>query len=88
MNMNLIANPPDSLVQTIGTKLKKDTGKVKMGLDAVCVVIACSVDLIAHKSLVSLGLATIATMLLVGPILTQCNRIFKNRILALSGLAE
>jgi uncharacterized membrane protein YczE len=88
MNMNLIANPPDSLVQTIGTKLKKDTGKVKMGLDAVCVAIACSVDLLAHKSLVSLGLATIATMLLVGPILTQCNRIFKSKILALAGLAE
>lgn len=88
MNMRVVANPPDSLVQVIGTKFKKDTGKVKMGLDAVCVAIACSVDLIAHGRLTSIGLSTIATMLLVGPILTQFNRIFKARILTMAGLAE
>jgi len=88
MNMRLVANPPDSLVQTIGNKINKDTGKVKMGLDAVCVVIACSVDLIAHGRLTSIGIATLATMLFVGPLLTQCNRIFKSRILTLAGLAK
>jgi len=88
MNMRLIANPPDSLVQVIATKIGKDTGKVKMGLDAVCVVIACSVDLIAHGRLTSIGLATLATMLFVGPILTRFNRIFKGKILALAGMTE
>ena len=88
MNMRLIANPPDSLVQAIGTKINKDTGKVKMGLDAVCVVISCGVDLMAHGRLTSIGLATLATMLFVGPTLTQFNRIFKSKILALAGLAE
>ncbi len=88
MNMRLVANPPDSLVQVIGAKINKDTGKVKMGLDAVCVVIACSVDLLAHGRLTSIGLATLATMLFVGPTLTQFNRIFKKKILTLAGMAE
>ena len=86
MNMRLIANPPDSLVQVIANKMHKDTGKIKMGLDVVCVAISCAVDFIAHGHLISLGLATVATMLFVGPLLTQCNRIFKKRILALAGL--
>jgi len=88
MNMRLVANPPDSLVQVIGTKINKDTGKVKMGLDAVCVAISCCVDFMAHGRLTSIGLATVATMLFVGPTLTQCNRIFKTKILTLAGLAE
>ena len=86
MNMRVVANPPDSLVQTIGMKTDKDTGKVKMMLDVVCVAIACSVDLIAHGRLTSIGIATLATMLFVGPILTQFNRIFRDKILALAGL--
>lgn len=88
MNMRLIANPPDSLVQVIAGKINKDTGRVKQGLDAVCVAISCAVDFIAHRRLISLGVATVATMLFVGPILTQFNRIFRKKILSLAGLSE
>lgn len=86
IHTRLIIAPPDGLVTTLAWKFDRSNGLFKNIMDTCCVVFACSVDLLAHGKLVSIGFGTLMSMLFVGRTIAVFDRFFKEKVLKASGL--
>ena len=88
LNMKVTAGPPDALAAAIGWRLKKGTGFGKNLLDSFCVLLALTVDLIAHGKLVSIGIGTVVSMICIGRVIAVFEHFCKDKLLRLSGMQQ
>lgn len=86
--MKFVPNPADGLAQAIGKAFGKDMGFGKNILDASCVAIACVIGLLFSKSIIGIGVGTLAAMLLVGRCVAVFDRLFRTKMKRAAGLAE
>lgn len=86
--MKLVPNPADGLAQAIGGAFGKDMGFGKNILDISCVVIACIIGLVFSRSIIGIGIGTLAAMLLVGRCVAVFDRLFRGKMKRAAGLAE
>ncbi|WP_295211806.1 DUF6198 family protein [Ruminococcus sp.] len=86
--MKLVPNPADGLAQAIGGAFGKDMGFGKNILDVSCVVIACIIGLVFSRSIIGIGIGTLAAMLLVGRCVAVFDRLFRTKMKRAAGLAE
>lgn len=66
VGMNLVQNPPDGTVKSISARYHKDFGKVKIGYDLTCVIIAVALGLIFLHRPAGIGIATLVSAIFVG----------------------
>ncbi len=70
IHMDLIQNPPDGFVRQLSVMTSKELGTVKIAYDVSCVVVSVMIGLIFLRKIYGLGIATIASALLVGRTVT------------------
>lgn len=73
---DLMLPAPDSLNKVISLYYHKKLGSVKMGMDAMYVSLAIIINLISTHSLSSIGVASVAAVLLTGRFINVFNRLF------------
>jgi uncharacterized membrane protein YczE len=86
--MQLVPNPADALYMSMARFFRKDPGLMKNALDLICLLCALTFDLTLSGGLVSVGLGTVAAMILTGRFVYLFNRLFRQRILRLAGLSD
>ncbi|MBR1815956.1 MAG: hypothetical protein IJ763_04575 [Lachnospiraceae bacterium] len=86
MNARLVPNPGDGIVQAISDRVKKSAGLCKNCLDISCVLLTCTIGLMATGSLVGVGIGTVAAMIGVGRVIAVYNHFFKDKTFKLMGL--
>ena len=86
--MQLIPNHADALYMSMSRCFRKDPGLMKNVLDLICLLCALTFDLTLSGGLVSVGLGTVAAMILTGRFVYLFNRLFRQRILRLAGLSD
>lgn len=77
---NIVPVAPDGLTQAISKKAKINFGKAKVYFDCVVVILSIMILLVNSKGLDGLGIGTILSAVLVGRIVEQINKYFKDRI--------
>lgn len=70
IHMQLVQNPPDGFVHLISQKLGCELGKVKISYDISCVLISIAFSLYFFREIRGFGIATIASALLVGKLVS------------------
>lgn len=80
VNMNLIQNPPDGFVKISAEVFKKEFGNVKIVYDICCVLISVAIGMIVLHKPFGMGIATLASALFVGRLVTIFNKILGNRL--------
>lgn len=77
---NIVPVAPDGLAQAISKKAKINFGKAKVYFDCVVVMLSIMILLGNSKGLDGLGIGTVLSAVLVGRIVEQVNKYFKDRI--------
>ena len=75
VRMDLVQNPPDGFVKLAAEIFKKEFGSVKVLYDVVCVIFTLSIGMVCLKQPYGMGIATIASALLVGRTVSLINKI-------------
>lgn len=87
VKMDIAAQPPEALAQTISLALGKDLGFGKNLVDFFCVALAALVDLLFGQGrLSSVGLGTVLAMILVGRVISVFDRLCTGPLRRLAGL--
>lgn len=83
---NVVVVPGEGVVRAIAQVTKIRVGTVKAAFDITLIVIAGVMSLICFHELRSVGVGTVISALLVGPIINVINRVFtfQHRIQALA----
>lgn len=68
MKVSVAMTAGEFFVKVIAQRLKRDFGYVKLGFDVTLVVIACVTSFIFSATITGVGLGTVVSALLVGPI--------------------
>lgn len=76
VSMNIVPNAPDGLVQAIAKRWNQSFGKVKLIFDGCCLCIAAIISWLMLHQIVGLGIGTVCSMALTGPLCTY----FKKRL--------
>lgn len=76
VSMNIVPNAPDGLVQAIAKRWNRSFGKVKLIFDGCCLCIAAIISWLMLHQIVGLGIGTVCSMALTGPLCTY----FKKRL--------
>lgn len=77
---NIVPVAPDGLAQAISKKAKINFGKAKVYFDCVVVMLSIMILVGNSKGLDGLGIGTVLSAVLVGRIVEQVNKYFKDRI--------
>lgn len=80
ISMDLVSDPHTGAVQAISRASKKNIGPVKIAYDCSCVVLALLMSILGLHHLTGFGIATIASALFVGRILTLLQNTIGKRI--------
>ncbi len=89
VKMDIVAQPPEALAQTISQVLGKDLGFGKNLVDLCCVALAAATDLLfGGGKLVSVGVGTVLAMILVGRVISVFDRFCIKPLRQLAGLEE
>lgn len=80
VNMNLVQNPPDGFVKISAEVSKKEFGNVKIIYDVCCVLISVGIGMIFLHQPFGMGIATLASALFVGRLVTILNKILGKRL--------
>lgn len=75
VRMDLVQNPPDGCVKAIAAVLSKEFGDIKIIYDIGCVLIAITIGMIFLRQLFGMGIATLASAIFVGKMVTILNKI-------------
>lgn len=75
VHMNLVQNPPDGFVKISAEVSKKEFGNVKIMYDVCCVLISVGIGMIFLHKPFGMGIATLASALFVGRLVTILNKI-------------
>lgn len=68
MKVSVAMTAGEFFVKVIAQRLKRDFGYVKLGFDVTLVAIACAMSFIFSATITGVGLGTVVSALLVGPI--------------------
>lgn len=88
MNMRLVPNPTDGAVQTLAEATGKTAGFTKNWFDILNVCISLALGLIFARSLLGIGLGTVAAALGVGRVISLFNRLCKKKMCRLAGVDQ
>lgn len=80
VNMNLVQNPPDGFVKISAEVFKKEFGNVKIIYDICCVLISIGIGMIVLHKPFGMGIATLASALFVGRLVTIFNKVLGTRL--------
>lgn len=86
VDMEFVPNPADGVPAVMATVMNKSMGFAKNIVDATCVLIALTFDLLFNGSIMSIGAGTVAAMLFNGRAVALFDKLFKNKIRTLAGL--
>lgn len=86
VNMNLIAVPPDAIVNTIARKANKSMGFTKNIFDIFCVICAVILSLLLSGEIMGIGIGTLVAMIGVGRVIAIFNRLWKPSMILKAGL--
>ena len=81
VHMNLVQNPPDGFVKISAEVSKKEFGNVKIMYDVCCVLISVGIGMIFLHKPFGMGIATLASALFVGRLVTILNKILGKRLI-------
>ena len=87
VQMKVVPNPADGLMLGISTRFHKDSGTAKNILDLLLVAAAFLIDILFGKIFTSVGIGTVAAMILVGRVIYVFNRLFLTKMKQAAGLA-
>lgn len=87
LNMRLVPNATDGVVQALAEATGKSTGFTKNWFDVLNVCVALVLGLIFTRSLLSIGLGTVVSALGIGRVIALFNRLFRERLCRLTGVA-
>ena len=87
VQMRVVPNPADGLMQAISVRFHKDSGTAKNILDLLLVAAAFLIDILFGKIFTSVGVGTVAAMILVGRVIYVFNRLFLTKMKQAAGLA-
>lgn len=68
MKVSVAMTAGEFFVKVIAQRLKREFGFVKLGFDVTLVVIACAMSFIFSATITGVGLGTVVSALLVGPV--------------------
>ena len=68
MKVNVAMTAGEFFVKTIAQRLSRPFGFVKLGFDVSLVLMACAMSFIFSSAITGVGLGTVVSALLVGPI--------------------
>ena len=77
ITMDLVASPPDALVNEMSITFRKDYGLCKNILDAVCVFLIIILCLSVTHKIVSIEIGTVSCMIINGRVMYLLNRVLK-----------
>ena len=80
VNMNLVQNPPDGFIKISAEVFKKEFGNVKIIYDICCVLISIGIGMIVLHKPFGMGIATLASALFVGRLVTIFNKVLGTRL--------
>lgn len=80
VNMDLVQNPPDGFVKISAEVSQKEFGNVKIIYDISCVLISIGIGMVVLHQPFGMGIATLASALFVGRLVTLFNKTFGNRL--------
>lgn len=83
LNMRLIPNPGDGVVQAISDFSGKGLGTTKNLFDFTNIMLAGVISIVATHKIVSIGIGTILSVLLVGRVIAVTNYFFRKKLLLL-----
>ncbi len=86
LDMRLIPNPGDGAVQAISDFTGKEMGLCKNWFDGVNVVIAVILGLILRRTVIGVGIGTLAAIFGIGRVIAWFNSLFLKKLNKLSGL--
>lgn len=84
--MRLVPNPGDGIVQAVSDFSGKEVGLCKRWFDGVMVVIAAAIALIASRSLLGIGIGTVAAVFGIGKTAGVFNKLCKEKLERLAGM--
>lgn len=88
VDMKLIPNPGDGIVGALADRFGKELGLCKNCFDAFCVASSLVVGFAFGNILLGIGLGTVLSMLGVGRVIWLFNRLAKEPLQRLAGLAK
>ena len=88
VNMDYVPNPADGLARSVGNALKKDMGFGKNTVDAISILLTCTVVLLLAGKIYGVGIGTVVAVILTGRVVKVFNMLFKDKMLKLAGLSE
>lgn len=80
LDMRIVPNPGDGIVQAFSDVSGKTTGLVKNLFDLVNIIIAIALSLALTGRVESVGLGTLAAVILVGRVIAVVNKLFGRRL--------
>lgn len=87
VNMRLAPNPGDGIVHALAEKVGKEQGVMKNIFDVGCVAISVTIGMVAAGELVGVGIGTIIAMIGIGRVISLTNRLAKQKMCDLAGIA-
>lgn len=88
LDMQLVPNAGDGLVRALSLRTGKDIGLCKNILDIASAGITVLLGLIFAGKVIVVGVGTVLSMIFVGRVMYLVNRLFKEKLLTLSGLED
>lgn len=76
----LVPLAPDGMAQAVAVKMKADFGKGKIIFDIVIVLVSAILLFISSSGFHDIGIGTVLSMLLVGKVVIEINRFFKEKL--------
>ena len=88
LDMRIVPCAPDGFTLAVADALGRETGFVKNIVDFFCVLVTVAIGLIFGGRVIGIGVGTMVTMIVVGRIVWLFNMLFKQKVLAIAGMAQ
>ena len=86
VDMALVPNPADALADVIGKAMGKSFGFGKNVLDALAVVLTCTIGVLTVHRVVGVQVGTLCCAVLIGRTIAAFNHFFRAPLLRAAGL--
>ncbi|MCT4381656.1 hypothetical protein EFM34_00085 [Leuconostoc suionicum] len=82
---NFILNPPDGLVNVISEKTGNSFGRTKVFFDLIMILSTLALSILFVGNISIIGIGTLVAVILVGNLVSFCNKVFKRYVPIKSG---
>lgn len=87
VDMELVPNPADALGDILGRRFGRNFGFGKNLLDALCVVVTCTIGLVSVGRIVGVQVGTVLCALLIGRVIALFNHVCRTGLRTAAGIA-